>query len=554
MAVYRFDEIELDTAKHELRRRGSISWLQPRAFAVLEYLLRHRDRAVPREELLQQLWPDAVVGDGSLRRAVTLARAAIHDDSTRIRTVPRVGYRFVAEVEEADGDAAALLAAPDFVPQFARSGDVHVAYHTVGEGEIDIVVVAGLTFPMRALLDHTAPRGFIRDLTRFGRVILFDKRGTGMSDRVKHLPELQQRMDDLRAVLDAAESRQAVLLGYSEGGPLSILFATAYPERTRGLALIGSFARWIADTDYDFGWKEDKIRRLKNYIESAWGRGATVRSVAQSHASDPDVIAWAARAEQHGASPGAALDLLEMNLKVDVRELLPLVSVPTMIVHQEDDAVFDVANGRYLAERVPGAHLEVVRGRDHTFLFEDRVYLLNALERLLEREDPPLGDRFLTTVLTAQVEGDDDGLLADRAAVAFKGIAAGPRTYRFDGPTRAIGCAHALIAAYEVQHKNARVGVHTGEVTRAGLRLGGDGVDVSSAIARSAEWGEVWVSRIVRDLIHGSRSGIAKVRSIELEGARPIEVVRSEPVGENGPSRERSQNGAMRGVVISTES
>lgn len=536
MAIYRFDDMELDTAKRELRRNGSTSSLQPQAFSVLEYLVRHRGRAVPREELLQQLWPDVIVGDGSLRRAVTLARAAIHDDSTRIRTIPKVGYRFIAEVQEADGDAAALLAAPDFVPKFARSGDVHVAYHTVGEGEIDIVVVAGLTFPMRALFDHPAPRGFIRELTRLGRVILFDKRGTGMSDRVKHLPDLQQRMDDLRAVLDAAGSRQAVLLGYSEGGPLSILFATTYPERTRSLALIGSFARWTADTDYDFGWREDKVRRLRNYIGSAWGTGSTVRSVAQSHASDPDVIAWAARAEQQGASPGAALDLLEMNLDVDVRELLPLVSVPTMIVHQEDDRVFDVANGRYLSERIPDARFEVVRGRDHTFLFEDRVYLLNALEQLLEREEPPSGDPFLTTVLTAQVKGDDDGLLADRAAVAFKGIAAGPLTYSFDGPTRAIRCAHALIAAYEAQHKNARVGVHTGNVTRVGLRLVGDGVDVSRAIACSAEWGEVWVSRVVRDLLHESSSGIAEVRSIELEGGRPIEVLRSE----TGKGRDRA--------------
>jgi len=529
MAIYRFDDIELDSAKRELRRRGSISSLQPRAFAVLEYLVRHRERAVPREELLQQLWPDTVVGDGSLRRAVTLARAAIHDDSTRIRTVPKVGYRFVAQVQETDGDAAALLAAPDFVPQFARSGDVHIAYHTVGEGEIDIVVVAGLSFPMRALFDHPAPRGFIRELTHLGRVILFDKRGTGMSDRVKHLPDSQQRMDDLRAVLDAVGSRQAVLLGYSEGGPLSILFATTYPERTRSLALIGSFARWTADTDYEFGWKEDKIRRLRDYIESAWGKGSTIRSVARSHASDPDVITWAARAEQHGASPGAALDLLEMNLKVDVRELLPLVSVPTVIVHQEDDGVFDVANGRYLSVRIPDARLEVVRGADHTFLFEDREYLLNALERLLEREKPPLGDRFLTTVLTAQVEGGDDGIVARRAAVAFEGIAVGPLAYRFDGPTRAIRCAHALIAAYEVQHRNARVGVHTGEVTRAGMRLVGDGIDVSRVIACNAEWGEVWVSRMVRDLIHESLSGIAEVRSIELEGGRLIEVLRSEP-------------------------
>jgi pimeloyl-ACP methyl ester carboxylesterase len=497
--VLRFDGFELDTGRRELRCRGELRPLQPQAFAVLEYLVRHRDRAVSKAELLRELWPDTVVGEGSVQRAVSLARTAIGDDGTRLRTLPRHGYRFVASVE---GGAAEELPRP----RFARSGDVHIAYCTLGEGELDIVIVPGWVFPMQAFFDHPVIAAPIRALTRFGRVILFDKRGTGLSDRVKELPTLEQRMDDLRAVLDAAGSREALLVGYSEGGPLCLLYATSYPERTRGLLLIGAFARWTAAPDYPAGWSAEVIAGLRRYIGQAWGAGDTIRAIVQSHAGDADIAAWAARTETQGASPGAALELLEMNSQVDVRPLLGAVAVPTLILHHTGDAVIPVANARYLGAHIPGARLVEVDGDDHMFAFEDVDRLLDGITWLVEQERDAT-ERFLTTVLVvegADPEGPDAAALAEVVA-AHRGVrdAAGP-VWSFDGPQRAIRCGQAMLERWRGAAAAARLGVHTGEVARGPGGLSGDGLVVATALARAADPKEVWVSAVVRDLVYGS--------------------------------------------------
>lgn len=375
--IYRFDGYEVDVARRELRARGAPRPLQPQAFDVLAYLIRHRDRAVSKRELLDTLWADAEVGEGSLQRAISLARSAIDDGGTRIRTLPKVGYRFAAAVEEIPGGAPPAPA--PLVPRYARSGDVHVAYLTIGGGDLDLVVVPGWVFPMRAFLDHPAPRALIDALARRGRVILFDKRGTGLSDRVVDVPTLDERMDDLRAVLDAAGARRPVLVGLSEGGPLCLRFATRFPDRTAGLVLVGAFARWAAAPDYPHGWTDAAVDELRRYMGAAWGAGETVRAIVASHRDDPEIRAWAARAEQEGASPGAALALLEMNLRIDARALLPAVAAPTAVVHATRDAVIDAGNGRYLAAHIPGARLFEVDGADHVPVFDGAAALDDAL-------------------------------------------------------------------------------------------------------------------------------------------------------------------------------
>lgn len=376
--IFRFDDVEIDSKRRELRRAGVVRPLQPQAYAVLEYLVRHRDRVVTKEELLDALWPDAVVSEGSIHRAVSVARQAIGDDGRCIKTVPKLGYRFVGQVSVAD-DARP----PSFGrPRFARSGDVHIAFQTFGEGDLDLVLVPGWVFPMSAILEEPTIRSRVESLTRFGRVVLFDKRGTGLSDRVKALPTLEERMDDLRAVLDEIRSRQVLFVGYSEGGPLCLMYATTYPRRTRGLLLVGSFARWMSAPDYPAGWSEAELQRLRAYIASGWGSGQTVRAIVESKADEPAIQAWAARAEQQGASPGAALELLEMNARVDVRALLPAVAVPTIALHHTRDAVIRAESSRFLASQIRGARLIEVDGTDHLFAFEGWDALTNAIEAL----------------------------------------------------------------------------------------------------------------------------------------------------------------------------
>jgi pimeloyl-ACP methyl ester carboxylesterase/DNA-binding winged helix-turn-helix (wHTH) protein len=526
--IYRFDGFELDTDVRELRAGGHVRALQPQALAVLEYLIRHRQRAVSKQELLEALWPDAVVGEGSVQRAVSLARAALDDDGARIRTIARHGYRFVAEVEE----AAEPAPVGGFLPRFARSGDVHIAFHTIGEGPIDMVVVPGWVFPMRAFLDHPGPRRSIERLAELGRVILFDKRGTGLSDRVKTLPTLEQRIDDLRAVLEEAGSSEALLIGYSEGGPLCLLYATTYPERTRGLLLCGSFARWAAGAGYEHGLSAAVVSELREYIATSWGTGRTIQAIVASRAEHPDVAAWAARAEQEGASPGAAKELLEMNLAIDVRPLLPAVAVPTVVMHQRDDAVISIDNARYLAEHIPGATLVELPGRDHLLAFEGVEELRAQAAWLLGRARAH-EDHFLATILVAagaladRDEGRDAAL--EEVVGRHRGVSAGDGRWSFDGPQRAIRCAHALIPLLSAAGAPAAIGVHTGEVTRSGGALRGDALCDATAIARAAEAGEVWVSRVVRDLVHGARLDFEERGEVSTDDGRNLAVLRSVP-------------------------
>jgi pimeloyl-ACP methyl ester carboxylesterase len=516
VTIHRFAGFELDASRRELRRAGEVRPLQPQAFAVLDYLVRNRQRAVPKRELLDELWPDSTVGEGSLQRAIHLVRTALDDDGTLIRTVPKLGYRFAGEVEQVTASGPA-----PFQPRFARSGDVHIAYCTLGEGDVDIVLVPGWAFPMRGFLDHPELRSAIDELTGLGRVILFDKRGTGLSDRVGDLPGLEQRMDDLRAVLDAVSSPGAVLVGYSEGGPLCLLFASTAPERIRGLLLVAAFARWAASGDYPHGWPGDAVERLRNYIRRSWGAGETIRATVESRASDPDIIAWAARAEQEGASPGAALALMEMNLQIDVRPLLPSIAVPTVVLHHTDDPVIGAANSRYLAARIPGARYHEVAGSDHVFFFEDRDRMRDAIEWLLARDHAGPAEQVLSTVLVIDDDADLPGSEVDELGARLRAVREGDRLWSFDGPQRALELADALATRLD----SARIGVHTGGVRRGAAGLTGPAVEVATALAETASPGEILCSRVVRDLVSGAPHRFEDRGEIAPAGADRIATV-----------------------------
>lgn len=523
--IFCFDDFELDTGRRELRRGGHPRAVQPGVFAMLEYLIRNCDRVVSKTELLERLWPDAIVTDASVQRAISLARDAIDDTGNRIRTVPKHGYRFVAPVRTERPPAQGTKDA--FQPRFARSGDVHIAYHTVSQGPVDLVVVPAWVMPMRGLFRHPGVHAWLERLAALGRVILFDKRGTGLSDRVKQLPTLEQRVDDLRAVLDAVGSTDAILIGISEGGTLCLMYAASLPERVRAVVLVSAFARWTAAPDYPQGWSPQMLQKLRDYIAAAWGRGHSISAAYGRRAQDPVLASWAATAEVEGASPGAAQDLLEMNRQIDVRPVLPAVSVPTVVLHNTHDSVSPVENGRYLASHIPGARLIEADTDDHTFMFEGADIFLDTVSRLVG-QPRQVGTHFLATVLAIEWEGAEvDAAKVEETVARFRGISAGlAHVWRFDGPQRAIQCAHALRA--HLTSPRPRIGVHAGEVAREGGRLHGDAVESARALARAAPADEVRVSQVLRDLVHGSPFAFTPRPAVALPDGRAMATLAAE--------------------------
>ena len=494
-----FGEFELDPARRELRVEGKAQALQPQVFDLLLYLVENHARVVPKQELLESLWPDTIVTESSIQRAVSLARSALGERGPAlIQTFPRQGYRFVGELAEQKRKPRGA----QLRPRYAQAGDVHIAFTTLGEGETDIVLVSGWILPMRAMFQHPATRASVESLTQLGRVIMFDKRGTGLSDRVKDLPAHEQRMDDLRVVLDACNSKKAVLVGFSEGGALAMLYAATYPERVRGLVLCGAFARMTTTNDYGWGYAPKEMERLKGYIRGGWGKGASLRPIApQEMRSDAEFLDWVAFAEQEGSSPGGALDLLDMNIQIDLRVLLPTIRVPTIVLQADDDGMIHPGSGAYLAEYIPNAKYVEVPGSDHIFFFRNQHQILDAAKWVFEQEPPELEeDRLLSTVLVGRSDQEIDDEAWQSHVKRFRGQAI-PGTWRayFDGPIRALRCGAAL-----AETTGGSFGVHTGQVVRQGISASGPAFDVAEAIATKTPAGEAWASRVLVDLVPGS--------------------------------------------------
>jgi pimeloyl-ACP methyl ester carboxylesterase len=494
-----FDEFELDSAKRELRVEGRVRVLQPRVFDLLLYLVENHERVVPKSELLDTLWPDSIVTESSIQRAVSLARSALGErGAALIQTFPRQGYRFVGRIRMSDKpDANRSLK-----PRYARSGDVHIAYTTSGEGATDIVIVLGWVLPMRAMFKHPKTRAAIEALSEIGRVILFDKRGTGLSDRVKEVPIHEQRMDDLRAVLDACGSNRAIVIGFSEGGALAMLYAATYPERVRGLVLSGAFARMVRTPDYPYGYTREEVEKLKGYIRGAWGKGASLRAIAPSQLSDPDFVDWVAFSEQEGTSPGSALDLLEMNTRIDLRALLPAIRVPTVVLQAAQDAMSHPGNGPYLAESIPNAKYIEAPGDDHVFFFGAQHEISNAVRWILSGEARAVDEenRFLSTALVGRTAGPIDEEAWHALVRSFRGQAVPGKLWAyFDGPARAIRCGAAFAG-----QTPASFGVHTGEVVHTGASVSGSAFSIAETVAERAPPGEVWATQVLVDLVPGS--------------------------------------------------
>jgi pimeloyl-ACP methyl ester carboxylesterase len=417
------------------------------------------------------------------------------------------------------------------IPQtrYAKSADgVSIAYQVVGDGPLDLVWVPGWVSHVEAIWEEPSAARFLERLASFSRLILFDKRGTGMSDRVAttNLPTLEQRMTDVLTVCDTVGSERVALLGVSEGAPLCILFGATYPARTSAIILLGGFARELVGDGYPWGYTREGLDAFLAEIDRDWGGPVGLDVRAPSRAADERFRANWARYLRMGASPSAVLALVKMNAEIDVRPILETCRVPTLVLHRSGDHAVPVESGRYLADHLPNAKLVELPGVDHLPWVGDTESILGEIEEFLtgirhDREP----DRVLTTVMFTDIVGSTeraarlgdkiwgDLLQAHHAAVRdqlrrFDGIEVGTAgdgfLAMFDGPARAVRCALAIVEAVRPLGLEIRAGLHTGEVVRETDGVQGLAVHIGARIGALAGPGEVLTSRTVKDLVVGS--------------------------------------------------
>ena len=430
--------------------------------------------------------------------------------------------------------------------KYAKSADYHIAYQAIGTGPLDLVFMHGWISHIEHMWEEPRVARFLDRLASFSRLILIDKRGTGMSDPVPldRLPTLEERMDDVRAVLDAVGSKRAAFLGTSEAGALSLLFAATYPSRTTALVLLNSYARLAHAPDYPQGIPAEQAQGLLQAIEEGWGKGVAFEALVASQRDNASMKSWWARYQRLAASPGAAVTLLRSAYETDARSVLPAIAVPVLVLHRAGDPFTGPEHGRYLAEHIPGAKFVELLGVDHLFFAEDMDRLLSEIQEFLtgvrEAREP---DRVLATVMFVDIVSSTEHAtrLGDRQwrdvldrfyAIARRHLArfrgreidtAGDGLFAtFDGPARAIRCARTIADEVSVLEIAVRAGIHSGECEVIGDKVGGIAVHTGARIAGQAGLSEVLVSSTVRDLVAGS--GIR----FEDRGRHPLKGVPGE--------------------------
>lgn len=431
---------------------------------------------------------------------------------------------------------------------YAKSGDVNIAYQVLGAGPIDVVYVPGWVSHIEYGWEQPIVARFFRRLASFCRLILFDKRGTGLSDQTSDLPTLEQRMDDVRAVMEAVGSDRAAIFGMSEGGNMAMLFAATYPERTLALITFGVFAKRVWDPEYPWAPKPEERQKFYDAIENEWGGPIGIEDIAPSLSHDPALREWWGAYQRRSTSPRAALALARMNTLIDVRDVLPAIRVPALVMHRVNDRDSNIEEGRYIAARIPGAKFVELPGQDHLLYAGDQDSVLGEVQKFLtELERPQEADTILATVLWVQAETPDDDAeevserlrsIAAREAEWFKGRVA--RDYLdgfvaiFDGPARAIRCACAISRAAGQAGVAARAVLHTGLCEVSGSKIAGVAVDRARQLVECAASGEVLASNSTSDLVSGSGidlqpkdvrlpeglSGVSQVFSVHCESGR----------------------------------
>ena len=408
--------------------------------------------------------------------------------------------------------------------RYARSGEINIAYQVRGEGEIDLVWVPNWLSNVDLWYEEPSFARFFDRLASFTRLIVFDRRGSGVSDPVVGAPTLEERMDDIRAVMDAAGSERAALWGFSEGGPMAALFAATHPERVSALILYGAFAR--TQTTPDFPWAPGTQDGRWSRAVRCWGTGENLETFAPSAAEDSRFRAFWARFERGAASPGSVLSVLRLNAEIDVRSVLPAIAVPTLVMHRDGDVTVAVENGRGLAREIPRAKYVELPGIDHVPMVGDQEAILDETEEFLtgarHSREP---DRVLATVLFTDIVGSTElaGSLGDRrwrdllqshdALIRreldrFRGrevkTVGDGFLATFDGPARGIRCAVEIVEVVRRLGVEVRAGLHTGEAEVMGDDVGGIAVHIGARVVAVAAPGEVLVSGTLKDLVVGS--------------------------------------------------
>jgi pimeloyl-ACP methyl ester carboxylesterase/DNA-binding winged helix-turn-helix (wHTH) protein/class 3 adenylate cyclase len=549
---YSFGVFRVDAVERLLFKEDREVPLTPKAFDTLLVLLENSSHVLTKQELMRKVWPDSFVEENNLAQNISSLRKVLGGDY--IQTVPRRGYRFVGEVrtseetlvvhervrsrivvERTDEDdephelktiparAETVISVPETM--YARSGDVNIAYQVIGDAPLDLVFVMGWVSHLEYFWREPSFARFLLRLASFSRLILFDKRGTGLSDRVpiNQLPTLEQRMDDVRAVMNAVGSERAALCGVSEGGPMCSLFAATYPEKTVALVMIGTYAKRVRDAEYPWGPTQEEREHFFDVMREQWGGPVGIDERAPTMANDPKFRDWWATYLRMGASPGAAVALTQMNAEIDVRNVLPSIRVPSLVIHRSDDQCLKVEEGRFVAERIPGAKFVEFPGNDHLPFVGNQDAILDEMEEFLTGVRHTLEpDTVLATVLFTRIAGTNNQwrhsnwqelLRRLRAHIAkeiewFRGREidmVGDRPLAiFDGPARAIRCALAITEYASRLGVETRAGLHTGECEIVDGKVAGTAAEIGECVANEAEAGEVLVSGTVKDLVAGS--------------------------------------------------
>jgi pimeloyl-ACP methyl ester carboxylesterase len=419
--------------------------------------------------------------------------------------------------------------------RYTKSGDVNIAYQVFGEGPINLVITSFFVSNVEHFWDDPDFARWLLRLASFARVAMFDKRGTGMSDRVADMPGLDQRMDDLRAVMDAAGMQEAAIFGLSEGGSLAALFAATYPNRCRALILYGAFAKFSS-------WfpTEESLAQFFGYVDQAWGSGGASQIFVPSRANDPAFQKWFARFERLGGSPASVKSYMRNNSQIDISDILPTIRVPTLVIHRTQDAI-SVEGGRYLAKYIPGAQYLELPGSDHPPMIGDNANeIADAIQEFLTgAKGPTEVDRVLATVLFTDIVGSTEkaaelgdsrwrSLLDNHHAVIKRNLS----RFRgheikstgdgilatFDGPARGVRCACAIGDEIRQLGIDVRAGLHTGECEIMGEDVGGIAVHIGARVAALAGAHEVLVSSTVKDLVAGSGLRFADRGNRSLKG------------------------------------
>jgi class 3 adenylate cyclase/pimeloyl-ACP methyl ester carboxylesterase len=415
--------------------------------------------------------------------------------------------------------------------RYAKSGDVHIAYQVFGKGPVNLVFVPGFVSNIELYWEHPDIARWMLRLANFARVATFDKRGTGLSDRVSEFPSFDLRMDDARAVMDEAGMERAAILGISEGGAMAALFAATYPQRCRGLVLYGSFARASWTT-------AEGLEAFFRYTEKSWGSGRNLPLFAPSRKNDPALQQWWGRYERLGASPAAATAVIRMLSQIDISDILSTIHVPTLVLHCTRDTLVNVECGRFLAERIPGARLLELPGSDHLFFIHEQI--CDAIEEFLTGSITAAeSDRVLATVLFTDIVSSTEKAaalgdhrwrnlleshhsLVRRNLDRFRGreikTTGDGFLAVFDGPARGVRCACAIADEIRPLGIEVRAGLHTGECEIMGNDYGGLAVHIGARVAALAGPGEVLVSSTVKDLVAGSGLHFSDFGSRSLKG------------------------------------